>query len=210
MTKFTCLSTALLAIVVSQPSNAQNTPEQTPYSITVFSGLRAGGDFDHHTNGSQSSLNLDDASTLGLTIAWPFDDKRQGELLFSHAKTQFESTSVQSLNQQDIAISYLHLGGNVPLHNVNLPFYLTGGIGVTHLSPDLSQLSSETHFSANLGLMSKIALSPRVDFTLGARVYGTFIDADSELFCNDEQCGIKVDSDVWFQHEVSIGLRYSF
>ena len=59
-----------------------------------------------------------------------------------------------AINDSDVSITYLHLGGNINFSQGAIPFYFSGGLGFTHLSPSNSILSDETNFSASLGLSS--------------------------------------------------------
>jgi hypothetical protein len=42
------------------------------------------------------------------------------------------------------------------------------------------------------------------------RGYATFIDSDSSLFCNEDQCLWHVTSDVMWQVQANLGVKLSF
>jgi hypothetical protein len=71
-------------------------------------------------------------------------------------------------------------------------------------------LDDETRFSINIGLASAIELSEHVSFRIDSRLYGTFFNSDSSLFCDVETCAVYISSDVWLQAEVSAGISYRF
>ena len=178
--------------------------------ITPLIGYRFGGDFDTSKDKVHNRIELNEATSYGLLTAWSFDSKRQGELLISHYNTNFSQSDDFSASNSGLGITYAHIGGNVPISEGPIPFYVTGGFGLTYLDPKDAQLSSETRFSINVGLASKIELSERLSLRLDSRVYGTFFNSDSAIFCDEANCAIYISSDIWFQTEVSVGLTYRF
>ena len=192
--------------IISMPTVAKQALE---LEVTPLIGYRFGGDFDTSQNEIQSRVELKDETSYGLLTAWSFDRKRQGEFLISHYNTNFSESDDFSASNTGLGITYVHLGGNVPISEGPVPFYLTGGLGLTHLSPSDKQLSDETRFSLNVGLASKVDLSERLKLRLDSRIYGTFFNSDSAIFC-DEVCAIYISSNIWVQSEVSVGLTYRF
>jgi opacity protein-like surface antigen len=91
-----------------------------------------------------------------------------------------------------------------------MPLLVTGGLGLTHFSPEDTLLSDETRFSMNIGLATKIAVSENISLRVGGRVYATFFNSDSQVFCNEEKCAISTSSDLWVQSEVNAGITFSF
>ena len=204
---------SLLALLLTLPSYA-NKP--APIEVTPFAGYRFGGNFDIKgefygmSNQQELKVKIDDSSSYGVIIAWSYDNKRQGELLLSHYKSALSPASLLTPNTNDLSVTYLHIGGNVPLSNGLVPFWFSGGVGITHFSPDEQKLDDETKFSANIGVHSKFKLSNSIAIRLGARLYATFLDADSAMFCDDNSCKIAISSDIWTQSELSLGLTFTF
>lgn len=176
--------------------------------ITPTIGYRFGGDFDQED--PEQEIDLKEKVSYGLTLAWDYDKKRQGLLILSHYNTEFEFDDRSELPKNEIGVTYLHLGGNVPISSGALPFWLSGGLGVTHFSPDENDLDNETDFSANIGINTRLNLINNIDLTMGARMYATFLDSESEIFCNNDTCKIYVSSDVWIQNELYMGLTFQF
>ena len=188
-------------------ANAQQ--QQVPtVEITPFASYRFGGDFEQPNN--KQTIDLDEGNGFGVITAWKYDATRQGELLFSQYNTAFNTDVTNKLYQQGISIRYLHLGGNIQLNDGLVPLWLSGGAGITHLSPDNGRLDDETNFSANLGLNTKIPITNRSHLYFGVRVYGTFLDAESEIFCDNKECEISVESDIWLQSELMAGMSFAF
>lgn len=178
--------------------------------ITPLIGYRFGGDFDTSKDKVHHGVELSEETSYGLLTAWSFDRKRQGELLISHYNTLFSQSNDFSAGNTGLGITYAHIGGNVPISEGSMPFYVTGGFGLTHLAPKDEQLGNETRFSINVGLATKLELSERISLRLDSRIYGTFFNSDSAIFCDIDTCAVYISSDIWFQSEVSAGITYRF
>lgn len=180
------------------------------FEITPLIGYRFGGDFDTTRDKVHNKIQLSEGTSYGLLTAWSFDRKRQGEFLISHYNTDFSQSDDFSASNTGLGITYAHVGGNVPISDGPMPLYVTGGFGLTHFSPKDDQLSNETRFSINVGLASKIDLSEHISLRLDSRIYGTFFNSDSAIFCDYETCAVYISSDIWFQSEVNVGITYRF
>ncbi len=184
--------------------------------VTPFIGYRFGGDFDVNSaaNDGFSTIKVHEETSYGLLVAWPYEKKQQGEFLISHYNTNFTGAPLNSneslLSDTGLGISYFHLGGNVPISGGALPLWVTGGLGLTHLSPDDSELTDETRFSLNIGLNTQLAVSENISLRLGGRIYGTFFNSDSAIFCGTEACKVYISSSLWIQSEVNAGLTFKF
>ena len=189
---------------------------ETSIEITPLIGYRFGGDFDveNSVSNSNSTIKLVEGNSYGLIVAWPYTIKQQGELLVSHYKTEFNQASltnnVNLFNDDGVGVTYAHLGGNVPVSDGAIPFWVTGGLGLTHFSPDDSELNSETRFSMNIGLNTQLEITEQLSFRLEGRLYGTFFNSESEVFCDNNACKIYISSNVWLQSEVNAGLTFKF
>ena len=178
--------------------------------ITPLIGYRFGGDFNTSTDAVHNRIELSEEISYALLTAWSFDRKRQGEFLVSHYDTNFSSSDDFSASNTGLGITYAHLGGNVPISEGIVPLFVSGGFGLSHFNPEESKLNSETRFSINVGLGSKIFLTENISFRLDSRIYGTFFNSDSAIFCDVDTCAVYISSDMWFQSEVSAGLTFSF
>jgi len=201
------IALACLLAIIATPSKAK---QALNFEVTPLIGYRFGGDFDTSRESVNDRIELSEETSYGLLTAWSFDRTRQGEFLISHYNTNFSQSDDFSAGNTDLGITYAHIGGNVPIAEGPIPFYVTGGFGLTHLAPKDDQLSNETRFSVNVGLASKIPLSENVSLRLDSRIYGTFFNSDSAIFCDVETCAIYISSDIWFQSEVSAGITYRF
>jgi len=198
---------ACLLATIAVPTKAK---QPLNFEISPLIGYRFGGDFDTTRDKVHNKIELTEETSYGLLMAWSFDRKRQGEFLVSHYNTNFSQADDFSASNTELGITYAHLGGNVPISDGFIPMYVTGGVGLTHLSPKNDELSNETRFSVNVGLASKIPLSENISLRLDGRLYGTFFNSDSAIFCDYDTCAVYISSDIWFQSELSAGITYRF
>ena len=185
--------------------------QTSQFEVTPLVGYRFGGDFDM-TNGESvnSSIKLNEDVNYGVLFAWDYDRKRQGEFLISQYNSQFSDALDPTVTNNNITVTYAQLGGNVPISEDIVPVYLTGGFGLTHLAPEDKQLGDETRFSLNIGLATKISMTEHLSLRFGGRLYGTFFNSDSKIFCNEAVCSISISSNLWIQSEVNAGLTFTF
>ena len=196
-----------LLVVTSMPSLAK---QELNFEITPLIGYRFGGDFNTSRDKVHNRIELSEETSYGLLTAWSFDRKRQGEFLISHYNTTFSQADDFAASNTGLGITYAHLGGNVSVSDGPVPFYVTGGLGLTHLAPKDEQLSNETRFSVNVGLATKIELSEHISLRVDSRIYATFFNSDSAMFCDVETCAIYISSSMWFQTEVNAGITFRF
>ena len=208
--------TFLIGLLLALPASANFTTQAEkakPLEITPFIGYRFGGDFETipTLNVPTKKVSLTDNASYGVLIAWPYDGGLQGEFLISHYDSDFSVRSSDindnDINRTDVGITYAHIGGNVP---VSEAIWISGGLGLTHLSPDAIALNSETRFSMNLGVNTKIEISKKLSFRIGGRVYGTFFNANSAAFCGPSSCKLYISSKAWVQTELDAGLTFKF
>lgn len=199
----------LCFIFISTTASAN---ESSHIEITPLVGYRFNGDFDstNPETAVTTKITLNEGTSYGVLLAWDYDKKRQSEMLVNHFTSRLSHALSPTVSNNNLSITYAHFGGNVPISDGPVPFFLTGGLGLTHFSPEDTQLSDETRFSVNVGLATKIAVSDTVSLRFGGRVYATFFNSDSQIFCNENNCTVSISSDLWIQSEVNAGITFSF
>lgn len=207
--------TVFLIVVVcalfSPLSQAQYYDEY--WEIAVFAGERTSDsiDNDEDLEEGEDAVEIDflNDSSVGLILGWNFDYNRTGELMFSHSNTKFDGDI--NVDDMDVSISYLHIGGTVTFTEDKVPVFLSGGLGIAHIEPEDKTLDSETRPSVNIGIGVKFLFSDKFSMRLDARGYGTFFNSDGYLFCNGSNgCIIKTSSNLWLQGEFTAGFTYRF
>ena len=199
----------LLSLVTSLPALANSV---AAIEITPMVGYRFGGNFENILTATR--VKLEKNASYGLQVAWPVGLNQQGEVLISHYDTKFiraaDDMPSDLMTDTNIGVTYLHIGGNVPLNEGMFPLWLSGGAGASLLAPADKNLADELRFSMNLGLNTRYNLSDTLSFTFGGRIYATFFNSDSAIFCDEDICNMHISSDLWIQSEVNAGLVFSF
>ncbi len=200
---------ALFSLILSLPTQANTAPA---IEITPLIGYRFGGNFENIDTATRIKLAED--VSYGLLVAWPVGTNQQGEVLISHYDTSFiradDDQASELMANNNIGVTYLHLGGNVPLNEGILPLWLSGGFGASFLAPKDVNLADEIRFSMNIGLNTRYKFTENLSFTFGGRIYATFFNSDSALFCDSDICKIHISSDLWIQSELNAGLSFAF
>lgn len=171
-------------------------------------GYRFGGSVDDSVDDSKRDIG--ETSNWGLIIGDGYDPQRQIEFLYSHQGTEVESGLSAGSEAFDLDIDYFHLGGTyfTRLDNRIEPF-VSGGLGVTHMSPSLSGLDSETRFSLSVGGGMKWFPVERVGLRLEVRGYFTLMESDSAIFCSGG-CRFHVSGNGFAQFETNAGVVFRF
>ena len=157
----------------------------------------------------KQTITYDDANKLNIKFNPSSNAYRQGDLLFNHYQRQFNPIPFQQQSENEITLHYLHLGGSVPISNSE-NFWLSAGFGVTYFATQNSQFDDETKLSVSVGLYRNLKVNEHLSFSFEARVYGTFLNENDSLFCQQQQCAISASKDLWMQQEVSFNVRYVF
>jgi len=203
------LAFIILSLATSLPAFANST---ATVDVTPLVGYRFGGNFENILTSTRVKLAED--VSYGVLVAWPVGLNQQGEVLLSHYDTQFiradDGMPSELMTNNNVGVTYLHLGGNVPLSEGTFPLWLSGGAGASLLAPEDENLADELRFSMNIGLNTRYNLSDNISVTFGGRVYATFFNSDSAIFCDEDICNIHISSDLWIQSEVNAGLVFSF
>lgn len=174
--------------------------------ITPLFGHRGGGDFSHIA--TDKSLSLNDSSAAGFILGAKQSATQDLELYYSGYSTKLASSSplIDESEMFDMDVHYLHLGGTVTSGETSdlIPF-LSGGLGVTYFSPDLSGADSELRLSMSLGGGVKWFPMDNIGLRLEARGFGTLFNNATYVFCSGG-CVVEVSGDVLYQYELFAGI----
>lgn len=188
---------------------AEESTLSDPYEIGVFGGFRSGGDF---VDGITSEkLDLDEGSSSGVIVRIPQSKDTYMEIFYSVQNTRTEANGAVTGNPFfDMDVSYLHIGGMKEFNGSRNRPYVLATAGLTRFEPEGSSLESETRFSFALGGGYRWPITRSSSLRLEARAIGTAFNTSGGVFCTNGRCVIEVDSDAFWQAEVSLTFALAF
>jgi hypothetical protein len=201
----------LLLLMAAAPRFAlaeEAPPAAAENSITVYGGERFGGSLTDST--TNSAINLQSGSSVGLAVDIGLDHATQLEVFFSRQDTALSSGAYSSQNA-GLSLYNYHLGGTAFLEEVGRGPYVMGGLGATTARPNASGRNSETFFSGNLGVGWMVPLGRHVGLRLEARGYAILLNNSSTAFCGGAAgCSVAIKGSGLFEGEVLAGLSARF
>lgn len=158
---------------------------------------------------NKQSVGIEEASHYGLMLGIGTNDPGNIYLLYSRQSSELKSGGLFTPDLvAALDVDYIHLGGTLFFPNGDLQPYITASAGVTRMMPD--SWSTETRFSMGIGGGVEYRMTQNFGLFADLRGYATFIDSDTSLFCNDDQCLWHVTSDVMWQVQANLGVKLSF
>ena len=203
----------VVVISMSNPGSAAAREEQFKFEITPIAAYRIGGNFDERD--SDSRVALDDSAAQGFILDIEANPNGQYELLYgrqsTHADTQgfFVNDPIIDMN-----VEYLQFGGTYLFEGDETRPFIALALGLTRFDPELADTGSESFLSASFGGGVQLNARSRLGVRLEARVYATFVDDDSAIFCSSVSgtgaCLIRADAKTLSQWEARAGLVFRF
>jgi hypothetical protein len=185
---------------------------QTQSSLTLYGGQRSGSGFEL-AGSNTTALDLASRGAVSLALELPYDGSRQLQWLLSHQRTRLALGSAASPgtpSELPLQISYLHVGG---LNYFDGPAgrgpFVSGGVGLTHLSPRLPGTVSRTRASMSVGLGWQWAAASQLALRAELRGYATLLRSDGAFFCSGG-CTVSIRGDTMTQLEAMLGLSAGF
>ena len=191
--------------------------DELPFEVSGFGALAVGGQFKLQGGGADDTgtgnrLSLSDHGAFALAADLRIDEGTQYELFYSREKTDLRIN--QSVPRTDVTVEYLHVGGTVLLNDeVNVKPYLVGGLGVTRLSPG-EEGSTDTRFSASLGLGLRWPVTRQLSLRLEGRAFVTLVNDNTAVFCKSDEsgllCRIHGNGQTFIQGQFLAGAAFAF
>jgi hypothetical protein len=182
--------------------------------LTPFAGYRFGGEFEDKESGE--TFELDDDASYGLIFNYPYTDFTEWEIYYSQQSTSVDAAGFTNTdNRFDLDVDYLQIGGTYLFEESRAAVpYFVATVGVTKIDPDLEGTSSDNFLSFGVGGGWKFFPASRIGLRLDGRFLGTFIDSDSNVFCQSGQegggCAVALKGDLMYQFEVQAGAVIRF
>jgi hypothetical protein len=205
------IATTLTALV--GPGTAVSGEEGYRFELTPYLGYRLGGTFAGQD--SESEFELEDSAAQGLMLSGRVQENTQWEVLLGRQGTDVDTQGVFVDDPAlDIDVDYVHLGGTYLFEGANVRPFIAFTLGVTRFDPAPGEYGSESFFSASFGGGWQLNATQRLGIRLEARVFTTFVDNDSDIFCQSDAAGgaclILTEADTLTQLEARAGLVFRF
>ena len=197
--------------IYAPPAAAQG--KSFKFEITPYAAYRMGGSFDAEDGAGRVELN--DSSAEGILFNFAANANGQYELLYGRQRTDAQ-TSGFFVNDPtiDLQVEYLQFGGTYLFDGESTRPFIALTLGGTRFDPRFDNLGSESFFSASFGGGLQIRARERLGIRLEARVFTTFVDDDSTIFCSSNNgagaCLVNIESRTLSQWEARAGLVFRF
>jgi hypothetical protein len=223
--RFSTLFGALLGFAMGAMTQSA---EARP-GIAAYAGARTGSGFQSSASAtSGEALQLRSSGAGSIALEAPYDDNRLLQLFVSHQRTRLglgSAAATGSPTTLPLTVTHAHVGGinyfeSVGGGGVGRGPYVAGGLGLTHLSPNLPGTASRTRASMSLALghewpllgssASSGSLGPgALTLRVELRGYATLLRSDGGFFCSGG-CTVFVQGETLTQVEAMVGLRLAF
>ncbi len=187
--------------------------QEFDFEITPFGAYRVGGEFEE--DNGPSSIELDDSESFGLILNARHSPVTQWEIIYSRQQTSADAAGLGlSDPMPDLDVEYLQAGGTYLWDGDKVRPYLAATLGGTRVDVSTPGFDSDVFWSFSLGLGLQVSPSSRLGIRLEARSYGTFIDTDSDLFCqfspSNNICAVRIEGTIMWQTEAIAGIVFRF
>lgn len=204
------LAVALAAAWAPYAPAQSESPAKSESDVTVYGGYRFGGSVTDST--SNSTIDLENGSSVAFAIDFGLDWKTQIELFLSRQNTALTSGLFSSqANNTGLTLYNYQIGGTNFIEEVGRGLYVMGAIGGTTAKPERSGLNSETFFSGNLGIGWMVPLGRHAGLRIEARGYGILINNNGSIFCGGTRgCTVAISGTALFEGELLMGVSAKF
>lgn len=200
-----------LLLVMNTAAAAQDKPFK--FEITPFAGYRIGGHFEDVDSGIEYELSESNAQGIAFNIL--ANPNGQWEILYAHQDTELDTQGLFTSDPFiDIKIEHFQLGGTYLFDGDTTRPFIALTVGVSRFDPQPAEFDPETFFSATFAGGLHIMANKRVGLRLEGRVFGTFLNNSSTIFCSSVggagACLIEIDGTILTQWEARVGLVFRF
>ncbi len=190
---------------------AQDNPFK--FELTPYAGYRVGGQFEEENGDGEFEINESSAQGIILNIRADFNN--QWEVLYAHQDTELRTSQLFAGDPVlDLDIEYFHFGGTYLFEGEDTRPFVALTAGLSRFDPQLSDLSTESYFSASIGGGVQLRASKRIGVRIEGRVFTSYVGGDTDIFCRStggiNSCAIRVEGSTLTQWEFRAGLAVHF
>jgi hypothetical protein len=214
-------ATAAGVVAVAQAADSAEAAarEEAPllFEVAGFGSLAVGGQFRWEGGGAGNSgtgdrVSLADHGAFALAADVRADQGSWYELFYSREATDLRGNF--DVPRTDVTVEYLHVGGTVLLNDeFQVRPYAVGGLGITRLTPG-EPGSTDTRFSASLGLGLRWPVTRHFSVRLEGRAFVTLVNDSTAIFCRSDEsgllCRIHGNGQTFVQGEFLAGAAFAF
>jgi hypothetical protein len=206
--------TLVLAAIPGAAIGAQDLTPRAPVpartvEITPTIGWRMGGGVESE----DGEFDVESATSYGVILDVRVRSDGVVELLYDRQSSQVvrRSSTGPDSTISDLVVEYFQFGGAVEFGqepNLKPIFALT--VGAAHLDPS-DPRDDEWHFAGAATLGAKLYVGERIGLRAQARLWGTFLTEESQIFCSlPGVCVISASGKLFVQSDFSGGLMFVF
>ncbi|MBL8290128.1 MAG: hypothetical protein JNL85_19230 [Rubrivivax sp.] len=207
---------ALLAMAAMAATLLAPQAARAQAGLVFNAGLRSGGGFES-ADGTRQELALRGGAAYSLAFEWPYDDHRAWQVWLSRQGTRLRLGAAAATpgtpGEMPLVLTTLQMGGvnyfDSPGGRRPSGPYVAGGLGLTHLAPDLAGTSARTRWSMSLALGHEWPLAGTVSWRAELRAHLTLLNSEGGFFCSGG-CTVFIRGDTLTQVEALVGLRVGF
>ena len=204
---------ALALLVAVLLIHVEARAESYRFELTPYLGYRLGGSFTEQQG--ERGFDVEDSDAQGLMLSGRVKENTQWEVLFGRQATAVDTREMILEDPAfDIDVDYVHFGGTYLFEGEDIRPFIAFTLGVTRFDPAPGNYGSDSFFSASIGGGWQFSATRRLGVRLEARAFATFIDNDSDIFCQSDagggSCLFLTEADTLTQWEARAGLVFRF
>jgi hypothetical protein len=175
----------------------------TEFEVSAFLGQMYSSDLSGIS--TENALSVDSGGNLGVAVAWQDSPNGQGQVMLNVVSHDFKSEATEQNYSLDIM--YAHFNGIAQFRQQSYVTTVSLGLGGAYFDSDISE---ELYPSATLAFGTRYEFSETVAMFTELRGYATLVDADDNLFCENDICHAQFENSLWMESNISIGFAVKF
>jgi hypothetical protein len=178
--------------------------------ISPFYGYGFGGEVENATTGGKYSLDGGPAFGLFVDLGLPEAEKvkKNFELRWSHQDSGVDLQGAGGLNQVNLGIDQIQIGGSVERADAKLREYLSLLVGATHYSTD--EYGSTTKFSFSFGVGLKYFPCRNVALRADLRAFCTVVEGEGAFISTGGTTIVAFSGTTFWQGQATVGVSIAF